>query len=80
MSRKSKKPETNVQFITRVMEHSRCGALMQAFIIEAVSKYATACAQKPASTFDSNLLNGEAWLACAKELEAELAAKYGSRT
>lgn len=63
---------TNVQFIKRQMEYSKNGALMQAFILEACSKYAKACAEADASVFDSPLLSGNAWKACAIELRDAL--------
>lgn len=33
------KRQTNVEFITDLMDFSRSGALMQAFVIEAIGKY-----------------------------------------
>jgi hypothetical protein len=69
---------TNVEFVTHMMEYSKHGALMQAFILEACRKYADACAKADASVFDSALLNGKAWKGCAVELQAALIARHGS--
>lgn len=65
---------TNDQVLARLMKFSRSGALMQAFIIEACRRYAEACAEAPAETFDSPLLHGAAWKACAVELRDTLEA------
>jgi hypothetical protein len=64
--------KTNTQFITRLMEYARSGPLMQAFVLEAVSKYADRCAAADPSDFDSPLLNGAAWHACAVEAQQTL--------
>lgn len=69
--------ETNVQFVKRIMESG--SPLRQAFVIEAISKYAAACAAANAATFDSPFMNGAAWLQVAKEINAECEAQYGVR-
>lgn len=71
-------PETNEQFIARIM--SSGSPLAQAFVIEAVAKYATACAKEPAETFDSPLLHGAAWVAIAKEIRNEIEKRDGGRS
>lgn len=58
---------TNVQFVKRLMEQSRHGALMQAFVIEALSRYAKQCADADPKVFDSPMMHGEAWHGCAVE-------------
>lgn len=64
--------KTNVEMLTHVMEYSRHGALMQAFVIEACARYAKQCAATDPAEFDSGLLSGAAWVGCAKELKAAL--------
>lgn len=59
--------KTNIQFITNLMDFSQCGALMQAFILEGLSNYAKRVQAAPVETFDSPMLNGYAWKACADE-------------
>lgn len=70
----SKKRETNVQFVKRIMEYG--SPLRQAFVIEAISKYAAACAKEDAKTFDSPFLHGASWVQVAKEIDAELVERF----
>lgn len=65
-------PETNVQLIERLMNFSRHGALMQAFVLEALGRYAKACAAADPREFDTPLLNGAAWHGCAVEASEAL--------
>lgn len=67
--------KTNVEFVADLMNFARSGPLMQAFIIEAMARYAAECLEHPADTFDSPLLSGKAWLACAAELDAAIKAR-----
>ena len=61
--------KTNTQFLKHLMEFSRSGPLMQAFVLEAVSKYADRCAAADPADFDSPLMSGAAWHACAVEAQ-----------
>ena len=63
------KRETNVEFVTRIMESG--SPLRQAFVMIAIQKYAERCAAQPGSAFESALLSGEAWVSVAKEIDAE---------
>jgi hypothetical protein len=65
--------KTNVEFVTEIMEHAASGPLMQAFVIEALAKYARACVEASAESLDTPMLNGFAWKRCAIELDAKLA-------
>ena len=78
MSNKAQKPETNVEFVVRVMENSAQGALVQAFVIEAIARYAGQVAAAPAFK-NNDLLSGEAWKEIGVWLKGELDAKYGGR-
>lgn len=60
-----RKQLTNVQFVKQFMESG--SPLRQAFALEALAKYATACADVEPETFDSPLLSGKAWHAVAVE-------------
>lgn len=63
-------PETNVEAITRLMEWSNNGALMQGFVIEAVAKYAEQVQNMPQDQrdrMDAGLLPYAPWKACADE-------------
>jgi hypothetical protein len=71
---RTRKPETNTEFVTRVIDFSRNGALMNAFVIEGLRLYAEQCVKRGAAHFDSGLINGAAWVACAEEYIRELEA------
>lgn len=73
-----RKNQTNVQMIKQGMEYSDYGALSQAFVIEAIAKYAAQVAQHPASVFDSGLLSGAAWKGVAKEWQDRIDAHIKS--
>ena len=73
---RSKQPETNVQRVKRLMESG--SPLMQAFVVEAIGKYAAQCAQHDAAKFDTPWLNGAAWLDCAKRAKGWYDTSYGS--
>jgi|HubBroStandDraft_1064217.scaffolds.fasta_scaffold198047_2 hypothetical protein len=65
---------TNTAFLRDVMEHSPTGALMQAFVLEALRRYADAVAAADPADLDSALISGTAWHKCATHLQAALAA------
>jgi|GEM_PF-1804816 len=70
-----KQPETNTEFVTRVMDFCPTGALSQMFIIEAIDRYAKAVAAAPVS--DTNgLIDMGAWKRTAEFLVAEMDKKY----
>lgn len=72
---KRKQPETNVKRVTRLMETG--SPLMQAFVIEAIGKYAAMCLQKDAAYFDSLFMRGQAWLDMAKRAKDWSDTEYG---
>jgi hypothetical protein len=59
------KHKTNIQLVTELMTHSQQGVLMQAFIIEAIAKYAESVKANPLP--DNSFISAEAWGACADE-------------
>ena len=61
------KHKTNVQLINGLMTHSQQGVLMQAFIIEAIAKYAEQTKVAPAWSTDNTFISEAAWRACADE-------------
>lgn len=64
------KHKTNVQLINGLMTHSQQGVLMQAFIIEAIAKYAEQTKVSPPWS-NQSFISEAAWRACADEaLEA----------
>jgi hypothetical protein len=64
--------ETNVEMLTRLMNFSKNGGLMQGFVLTAIAKYAEQCIEAGPQTFDSELLCGAAWIRCAREAVEEL--------
>lgn len=72
------KRETNEQFVKRVMNFSRYGALSQIFIMQALDSYSKAVANADPDKCGNALINGEAWVNVAKELQAELMAHYAN--
>ena len=63
------KPKTNIQVVTNLMTHSKQGVLMQAFIIEAIAKYAelTKEAVSKPDWAPNSFISAGAWGACAEE-------------
>ncbi len=60
------KHQTNVELVTHMMEFSEAGALMQAFIIEAIHNYSQQTLAAEIWTGNS-FINQDAWKLCAKE-------------
>lgn len=69
--------QTNVEFITDLMEHSRHGALIQAFVIHAIDQYARRVAAARPEDLDTGLVSGHAWHGCAVEVREKLALRLG---
>lgn len=69
MPRSTRAPKrlTNTQMLTQLMEFAKAGPLMQAFILEAIGRYAKECAKQDPAVFDSPILVGAAWHSCAVE-------------
>ena len=64
------KHKTNIQFITDLMSHSQQGALMQAYLIEAIHAYSKQTKVAPPWS-NQSFISEAAWRACADEaLEA----------
>lgn len=62
--------KTNTELVTDLMEFSKCGGLMQAFVIEALIKYSQltlAAAPWDPNNVISHMLSQDAWKACAAE-------------
>ena len=71
------KLETNTAFVERIMEHCPHGALIQAMVIEALTKYSTAFAKDENRLPKTGLIHPDAWQQCAKWLNEKLEEKYG---
>lgn len=80
MPRKPKAPEgreTNTQFVARIMERAQSGALAQLFVIEAIRKYAEACASAAPEKMDVGFITGAQWKRTAQEIHAEVSRHLG---
>lgn len=72
--------ETNVEFVTRIMEDSGYGALAQAFVIEGISRYAESVSgltvEQVREQFGKsgaiNFINPDAWHGVATEISKEI--------
>lgn len=69
------KPKTNVQFVKDIMEFSRYGALAQVFVIDALDKWSKKISEVDPAQVDSAMVNGEAWVGVAKEIQEKLNAR-----
>jgi hypothetical protein len=70
--------ETNVEFLTRVMEFAKSGPLMQGFIMDALLKGAERVTSNEAEVLKllkDSFVSGPAWIACARELRDEINAR-----
>jgi|LauGreDrversion2_2_1035103.scaffolds.fasta_scaffold01437_7 hypothetical protein len=74
MSNKNRK--TNVEVVTNIMEYSNNGALMQAFIIEAIHNYCSNVIKAGPEVFNNGMLNGNSWVACAEEATSKINKHY----
>jgi hypothetical protein len=62
-----KQHPTNVEFVTDMMEFSDAGGLKQAFVIEAIHKYATYITTETEWRSENACISPDAWLCCAEE-------------
>ena len=60
------KHKTNTQLINGLMTYSKQGVLMQAFVIEAIAKYAESVKANPLP--DNAFISAQAWDNCANEV------------
>lgn len=66
--------ETNTEFVTRLMDFSKHGALMHLFVIDALEKRANQILnisdEDLEAAFDrNNMIDWRAWKACAQEIK-----------
>jgi hypothetical protein len=67
--------DTNVEFVTKLMEYSRRGALIQAFVIHALDSFSKRVAAGKPEDFDNAMISGEAWRDCGVEIQEKLRAR-----
>jgi len=63
---------TNVEFVVDLMEFSAHGALIQAFVLQALSQYAQKVAASDPDALETSLVSGHAWHGCALEVQRKL--------
>ena len=65
--------ETNPEISERIMSFCPHGALIQAFVLEALSRYAEQVADPQVHVPDTPMLSGQAWKQTAIWLQGQLA-------
>lgn len=70
-------PSTNVEFVTELMTFSDHGALIQAFVMQALQRYATRVAAMDPEALDTPMVSGRAWHGCAVEVRDKLTRRLG---
>lgn len=70
---RSSQPQSNVDFVVDLMDHSAHGALIQAFVLQALERYARSVAASTPEMLDTELVSGRAWHGCALEVLRKLA-------
>ena len=73
--------QTNVEFITELMDFPRSGPLMQAFVITALEKYAELVKRMPQDQrdkMDKGLVPYAPWEKCADEALAAVKGRYSN--
>lgn len=77
MTSRSRRAQTNVEFVTELMEFSAHGALIQAFVLQALQQYANRVAATTPEALNTPLVSGHAWHGCALEVRRKLAHRFG---
>lgn len=72
LKNKSLERETNIQFVTRIMDFSDNGALMQCFVIEAIASYSRNMKDADLSSMKGGFICPDAWRRCSIEILNEL--------
>ncbi len=67
---------SNVEFVTELMEFSAHGALIQAFVLQALQQYAQRVAALDPQALDTPMVSGHAWHGCALEVRDKLARRF----
>ena len=59
--------QTNIEVMYELMNFARSGAMMQAFVMTALEKYAEQCILAGPRVFDSPMMSGQVWINAALE-------------
>lgn len=76
------RPETNVEFVSRMMEFSDYGALAQLFVLDALDKWSKMVAETPIEEVrrqfgSDSLINPDSWCGVAAEIQRKLKERTG---
>ena len=66
---------TNVQFITELMEISRNGPMIQAYVLEALRLYSDSVVQYQDQIPEDGIISRRLWVSCAEEVLEKLEAQ-----
>lgn len=66
------KRTTNVEFIVELMEFSNNGALIQAYVLEALRIYSESVVQNQDQIPEEGFISRKLWVSCAEEILAKL--------
>ena len=72
------KRETNVEFVTRLMEFAPTGAMSQLFVTDALIKRAEYVVDREAdilAAMENHILDAQAWVAIAKWIKEQIEAR-----
>ena len=75
--------ETNTQFLNRMMDYSRFGAMTQLVVLHAIRYYCEVILKDPEAvlcSMEDHPISGDAWVGAVKELSRELNAHFEHKT
>ena len=64
--------QTNIEFLTDLMDFAKTGPMVQLFVLDAVGKHARRIVENEAEVLESmkdSFVRGESWVAAAKEIK-----------
>ena len=76
----SEQPQTNIEFITELMDFPRSGPLMQGFVMTALEKYALRSKSITEEEWGQSMISLPAWKMCANEILEKLDERYKKDT
>lgn len=79
MSIKTVKQMTNEDFVRYIMNYSPRGALVQVFVIQALSTYCELVLEAGVGPSENSLINPEAWRDIASHINNLMEQKYGNQ-
>jgi hypothetical protein len=71
----AKRPMTNIEKVTHIMNYSNYGALAQMFVMEALHKWSGTISKASPEQVENGFINAEAWIGVAREIQGALRAE-----